>query len=114
MVSSFASRNPALAVGITRRQRSPARRPLAHFIVAIFVKMPGGSMLEGLFQPMHLLLILGLVLLVFGPKKLPELGKGLGDGIRGFKSAMNSNGDGNGNEKPVDAGKTDPASNQAA
>jgi len=47
-------------------------------------------MFEGLFQPMHLLVIAGLALLIFGPKKLPELGKGLGDGIRGFKSAMNS------------------------
>jgi len=37
---------------------------------------------------MHLLLIFGIALLVFGPKKLPELGKGLGDGIRGFRSAM--------------------------
>ena len=37
---------------------------------------------------MHLLVIFGIALLVFGPKKLPELGKGLGDGIRGFKSAM--------------------------
>jgi sec-independent protein translocase protein TatA len=45
-------------------------------------------MFEGLFQPMHLLVILGLALLLFGPKKLPELGKGLGEGIRGFKSAM--------------------------
>jgi sec-independent protein translocase protein TatA len=45
-------------------------------------------MFEGLFQPMHLLVIFGIALLVFGPKKLPELGKGLGDGIRGFKSAM--------------------------
>ena len=45
-------------------------------------------MFEGLFQPMHLLVILGIALLVFGPKKLPELGKGLGDGIRGFRSAM--------------------------
>jgi len=45
-------------------------------------------MFEGLFQPMHLLVILGIALLVFGPKKLPELGKGLGDGIRGFKDAM--------------------------
>ena len=45
-------------------------------------------MLEGLFQPMHLLVIFGLALLVFGPKKLPELGKGIGDGIRGFKQAM--------------------------
>ncbi len=45
-------------------------------------------MFEGLFQPMHLLVILGIALLVFGPKKLPELGKGIGEGIRGFKSAM--------------------------
>jgi sec-independent protein translocase protein TatA len=45
-------------------------------------------MLEGLFQPMHLLVIFGIALLVFGPKKLPELGKGIGEGIRGFKSAI--------------------------
>ena len=45
-------------------------------------------MFEGLFQPMHLLIIFGLALLVFGPKKLPELGKGIGEGIRGFKSAI--------------------------
>jgi sec-independent protein translocase protein TatA len=49
--------------------------------------------IEGLFQPMHLILIFGIALLVFGPKKLPELGKGLGDGIRGFKAAMNPEGD---------------------
>ncbi len=46
-------------------------------------------MLEGIFQPMHLLVIFGIALLVFGPKKLPELGKGVGEGIRGFKAAMN-------------------------
>ena len=45
-------------------------------------------MFEGLFQPMHLLVIFGIAVLVFGPKKLPELGKGLGDGLRSFKSAM--------------------------
>jgi sec-independent protein translocase protein TatA len=45
-------------------------------------------MFEGLFQPVHLLVICGIALLVFGPKKLPELGKGIGEGIRGFKSAM--------------------------
>ena len=45
-------------------------------------------MFEGLFQPMHLLVILFIALLVFGPKKLPELGKGLGDGIRSFKDSM--------------------------
>jgi sec-independent protein translocase protein TatA len=50
-------------------------------------------MIEGLFQPMHLLVIFGIALLVFGPKKLPELGKGIGDGIRGFKSAMKDHDD---------------------
>ena len=45
-------------------------------------------MFEGLFQPMHLLVIFGIALLIFGPKKLPELGKGIGEGIRGFKSAI--------------------------
>jgi sec-independent protein translocase protein TatA len=45
-------------------------------------------MFEGLFQPMHLLVIVGIAVLVFGPKKLPELGKGLGEGIRGFKAAL--------------------------
>jgi sec-independent protein translocase protein TatA len=43
---------------------------------------------EGLFQPMHLLVIAFIALLVFGPKKLPELGKGIGEGIKGFKEAM--------------------------
>ena len=45
-------------------------------------------MFEGLFQPMHLLVIAGIALFVFGPKKLPELGKGLGEGLRDFKAAM--------------------------
>ena len=44
--------------------------------------------MEGLFQPTHLLLILVIVMVLFGGKKLPELGKGLGEAIRGFKSAM--------------------------
>jgi sec-independent protein translocase protein TatA len=45
-------------------------------------------MFEGIFQPMHLLIILAVALLVFGPKKLPELGKGLGEAISGFKKAI--------------------------
>ena len=47
-------------------------------------------MLDNLFQPTHLLIILFIALLVFGPKKLPELGKGLGEGIRSFKESMNA------------------------
>jgi sec-independent protein translocase protein TatA len=57
-------------------------------------------MFEGLFQPMHLLVIAGLALLVLGPKKIPELGKGLGESIRGFKAAMA--------EKPKDGSNTKP------
>ena len=45
-------------------------------------------MFEGLLQPTHLLLVLAIALLIFGPKKLPELGSGLGKGIRGFKDAV--------------------------
>lgn len=44
--------------------------------------------MEGLFQPTHLLLILAIVMVLFGGKKLPELGRGLGEAIRGFKSGM--------------------------
>ena len=45
-------------------------------------------MLDGLFQPTHLLVILIICLFVFGPKKLPELGQGLGKGIRSFRDSM--------------------------
>jgi len=45
-------------------------------------------MFEGLFQPMHLVVIFFIALLIFGPKKLPELGKGLGEGIRALKEGM--------------------------
>ncbi|MCX5846104.1 MAG: twin-arginine translocase TatA/TatE family subunit [Deltaproteobacteria bacterium] len=45
-------------------------------------------MFEGLFQPMHLLVILVIVLIIFGPGKLPELGNSLGKAIKGFKKAM--------------------------
>ena len=41
-----------------------------------------------LFQPTHLLIIGIIVLVLFGGKKLPELGKGLGEGLRGFKDGM--------------------------
>jgi len=57
-------------------------------------------MFEGLFQPMHLLIILVVGLFLFGPKKLPELGKGLGEGIRGFKKALNDVSDAAKNEPP--------------
>jgi sec-independent protein translocase protein TatA len=43
---------------------------------------------EGLLQPWHLLIIIAIALLVFGTGKFAAVGKGLGEGIRNFKSAM--------------------------
>ena len=45
-------------------------------------------MFEGLLQPMHLLVILIIALVIFGPGKLPELGGALGKSIKDFKKAM--------------------------
>ena len=45
-------------------------------------------MIEGLLRPQHLLVILAVAVFVFGGKKLPELGKGLGEGIKGFRDSM--------------------------
>ena len=50
-------------------------------------------MLEGLFQPLHLLAILAIALVVFGPARLPALGKGLGEAIRGFKTGLSLEGE---------------------
>jgi sec-independent protein translocase protein TatA len=57
--------------------------------------------MEGLFQPMHLLVIFFIALLIFGPKKLPELGKGIGEGFRALKEGMK--------DKPVDPPANPPA-----
>jgi sec-independent protein translocase protein TatA len=74
---------------------APARTPFCncnlYIFILLFLKRDavlGEIMFEGLFQPMHLMVIAGIALLIFGPKKLPELGKGLGESIRGFKAAM--------------------------
>ena len=45
-------------------------------------------MIGGALQPWHLIVILVIVLIVFGPGKLPDLGQSLGRGIREFKSSV--------------------------
>ncbi len=42
----------------------------------------------GLDNPIHILILLLVVLLVFGAKRLPEIGRSLGDGMRGFKDSL--------------------------
>ncbi len=58
--------------------------------------------MEGLFRPMHLIVILVIVLIIFGPGKLPELGAGLGKSIRAFKKALNEK------DEPAEATKSIP------
>jgi sec-independent protein translocase protein TatA len=45
----------------------------------------------GEFSPIHWLIILAIILLLFGGRKIPELAKGLGEGIRNFKEGMHGN-----------------------
>jgi sec-independent protein translocase protein TatA len=47
-------------------------------------------MIENIFTPTHLLLLLAVASLVLGPKKLPEAGRGLGSAIRGFKESLSA------------------------
>ena len=61
--------------------------------------------MEGLFQPTHLIFILLIVLILFGPGKLPELGNGLGKGIREFKDALRGGMEGNSEKKPPEEKK---------
>jgi sec-independent protein translocase protein TatA len=56
---------------------------------------------EGLFQPLHIILLIGIALLVFGTSKFAAVGKGLGEGIRNFKTAMKE-GEAKKDEKPED------------
>ena len=65
--------------------------------------------MEGLLQPTHLILVLGIALLLFGPKKLPELGQGLGKGIRGFKDALRGLGDDAKEVRPQDDSLASPS-----
>jgi sec-independent protein translocase protein TatA len=46
------------------------------------------NLMGELLTPTHLIVVLVVALLIFGPRKLPELGKGLGEGMRGFKDAI--------------------------
>jgi sec-independent protein translocase protein TatA len=43
----------------------------------------------GLDNPIHLVVLLAILLMVFGAKRLPEMGRSLGTGLRGFKESIN-------------------------
>jgi sec-independent protein translocase protein TatA len=47
------------------------------------------TMFSGALSPMHWIIVLVIVLIIFGPGKLPGLGKSIGETIKGFKNALN-------------------------
>lgn len=51
-----------------------------------------GAVGLGLENPLHIAIVLLVVLLVFGAKKLPEMGRGLGQGMREFKDGVTGRG----------------------
>ena len=58
----------------------------------------------GLLQPTHIIFVIVIALLVFGPKRLPEMGRSIGHGIREFKDSI----DGNGNDNRAPRRSTRP------
>jgi sec-independent protein translocase protein TatA len=58
----------------------------------------------GLDNPVHILLLLLVVLLVFGAKRLPEIGRSLGEGMRGFKDSLSGQ-----HQSSITAAPTSPA-----
>ena len=66
----------------------------------------------GLDNPIHILFLLILLLLVFGAKRLPEMGRSLGTGMRGFKDSLNGMATHEAElPQPVPAAPTTPADN---
>jgi sec-independent protein translocase protein TatA len=70
-------------------------------------------MFRGLFQPMHLIIILAIALIVVGPGKLPELGKALGNALRDFKKAVSGDEKDSALEIRKDAPSKDSPENKA-
>lgn len=66
-----------------------------------------------LFSPIHLVIILAVALLIFGPRRLPEIGSGLGKTIRSFRAAMNGEEEAAPAALPKDASDREGRSSQA-
>jgi sec-independent protein translocase protein TatA len=62
----------------------------------------------GLLQPTHIIFVIVIALLVFGPKRLPEMGRSIGHGIREFKDSIDGNGNDDDDKKHDAAATTVP------
>jgi sec-independent protein translocase protein TatA len=59
-------------------------------------------MVNGLLSPLHIAIVLAVVIMLFGTKRLPELGRSLGSGLRDFKTSLDGHEPGRGDEQPRD------------
>ena len=64
----------------------------------------------GLLQPTHIIFVIVIALLVFGPKRLPEMGRSIGHGIREFKDSIDGNSNDSSGDTHHEAAATDVAS----
>jgi sec-independent protein translocase protein TatA len=82
---------------VVTRTRKPVPLPKCYNRPRVALDAPEkGVTMLGLFGPLGLpemLIILAIVVLIFGANRLPELGKGIGAGIKNFKGAMSSDKD---------------------
>jgi TatA/E family protein of Tat protein translocase len=65
------------------------KKPCFQVTISVTIKKRRLILVGDLLSPMHLLVILAIALIVFGPGKLPELGSSLGKAIKEFKKVMN-------------------------
>jgi sec-independent protein translocase protein TatA len=90
--SFFSASRVSVALGAQpNRQRTPPRLPSEHHPASTRRWQQANLIREvigDIFQPTHLLLLLAVVLLVLGPKRLPEMARSLGRGFRDFKDAI--------------------------
>lgn len=59
-------------------------------------------MVNGLLSPVHIAIVLAVVMMLFGTKRLPELGRSLGSGLRDFKTSLDGHEPERGEEQPHD------------
>jgi sec-independent protein translocase protein TatA len=67
--------------------------PKSQFSIHAHIEHTKGKSIMGALQPMHLIVVLVIILLIFGPGKLPELGRAVGDGMRELKRATSGEAD---------------------
>jgi sec-independent protein translocase protein TatA len=80
-------------------------RPAARAVIAD-ATLDRSEISMGLDNPLHIAFLLVILLLVFGAKRLPEMGRSLGSGLRGFKEAIS----GDASSAPVEQLERAPAS----